>query len=518
MPQDTTFTYDNLEDAKFFQKMYDDVGAKTQVVEIDGGYALIVKFGGDWQPPADDQGPGAGEENPPDDTQTIGTGTGGKPSTPVQTKVPFASYDGDLSKLYWPVITSDPSTLVVSHKTAAGKLVGRDGRRFLADRSGGARYHVGIDIFCAEGDEVVACADGRIVNFYRFYRRPSTLEETYALFVKHGNLVINYGEVKAGSSQRYGWNVGSLVSAGQKIARVSGTAMIHFETYEGSATVNARWMQNEPNPPPQLRDPTDFLIKVSVSGKRLVPAGTPNATATTQFTGPLPSGGDWHNKFNGRSWRYDQRGVYSQDLHPDQPWRTDGEPNTCRDIFQRFGPAILEAARKHKVNPAIIIMTIATESALAREEGFTGPKTYRWEAHPKNVDVDPPFNGTYSAGPMQCLATSVRELIVKKGQTFGLAYDPFTVAPATKTKPSTPPASHPLYDPTTSIDIGAAEIRWRWSQTGDDPILVAAAYNAGGIYETTHSAWGIRAYDDHLDRAAKWYGDACVVLSEAGIL
>ncbi|AJD43594.1 transglycosylase SLT domain-containing protein [Rhizobium sp. SEMIA 4085] len=87
---------------------------------------------------------------------------------------------------------------------------------------------------------------------------------------------------------------------------------------------------------------------------------------------------------------------------------------------------------------------------------------------------------------MQCLATSVRELIVKKGQT-GLASDAFTIAPAIKTKPSTSPASHPLYDPTTSIDIGAAEIRWRWSQTGDDPILVAAAYNAGGFYETTHS-------------------------------
>jgi len=239
---------------------------------------------------------------------------------------------------------------------------------------------------------------------------------------------------------------------------------------------------------------------------------------TAPFTGPLPTGSDWHSKFNGRKWRYDQRGVYTQDMHPDQPWRTDGEPNTCRDIFQRYGSKILDAAKKHKVNPAIIIMTIATESALARDDGFTGPKTYRWEAHPKNMDVDPPFDGTYSAGPMQCLATSVRELIAKKGQSFNLQYDPFEVAPATKTKPSTPPASHPLYDPAASIDIGAAEIRWRWSQTDDDPILVAAAYNAGGIYQTTHSAWGIRAYDDHLDRAAKWYGDACVVLVEAGVL
>jgi peptidoglycan L-alanyl-D-glutamate endopeptidase CwlK len=49
---------------------------------------------------------------------------------------------------------------------------------------------------------------------------------------------------------------------------------------------------------------------------------------------------------------------------------------------------------------------------------------------------------------------------------------------------------------------------------GDDPILVSAAYNAGGVYKSSKNPWCLRAYGDHLDRAARWYGDACAVLKE----
>jgi hypothetical protein len=79
-----------------------------------------------------------------------------------------------------------------------------------------------------------------------------------------------------------------------------------------------------------------------------------------------------------------------------------------------------------------------------------------------------------------------------------------------------PPAADwlPLYEPDISVMIGAAAIARRRSRTGDDPILVSAAYNAGGVYKSPKNPWCLRSYGDHLDRAAKWYGDASAVLKE----
>jgi len=67
-----------------------------------------------------------------------------------------------------------------------------------------------------------------------------------------------------------------------------------------------------------------------------------------------------------------------------------------------------------------------------------------------------------------------------------------------------------------SIPIGAAVIKQRWAKTGDDPILAAAAFNAGGLYNTNANPWHLRTTGDPLDRAARWYGDACAVLKEVG--
>lgn len=501
-------------DAIFYAKLYKDLGANTKIVTMDGAYAVIVTYPADWQEPEweseDEEEPQGGDVD-----QSIETGANGTPSNPVQTPAPFAAYSGSYSNLYWPVITVSANALVVSHRTVGGQLIGREGRRFLADRSNKKRYHVGVDIFCSDGEEVVACADGRVVAFFKFYMTNAG-EQSYALLVEHGDFVINYGEVKADSPTRYGWQVGSQVQAGQKIARVSSTNMIHFETYRTGTTVSSRWMQNEAAPPPSLRDPTNFLINLAVSGKRLMPSGVAVQPAIA-YTGPLPGSAGWHKRFAGQRWRYDNRGIYT-DASGNAPLRTSGEPVTCREIVQIYGPDIFANAARHGVNPALIIMTIATESAFAREDGFTGPRTFRWEAHVENIDVSPVFSGTYSAGPMQCLATTVRYMLREFGTKFDLgAYDD-TVAPAIRPRPNPAPDDHPLYRAPAAIEIGTAEIRMRWAQTKDDPILVAAAYNAGGIYEATHSAWGIRAYDNHLDRAAAWYGDACAVLAEIGII
>jgi peptidoglycan L-alanyl-D-glutamate endopeptidase CwlK len=98
---------------------------------------------------------------------------------------------------------------------------------------------------------------------------------------------------------------------------------------------------------------------------------------------------------------------------------------------------------------------------------------------------------------MQILATTARWVI----GTQRPAYDAFKTAPVFERRPE-PPQSLPLYDAAANIDIGAAVIRQRWAQSGDDPILVAASYNAGGVYSSDDNPWRIRCYGNHLDRAA----------------
>ena len=247
----------------------------------------------------------------------------------------------------------------------------------------------------------------------------------------------------------------------------------------------------------------------------LVPRRPPSEPGAVEVVAPgeLPPApsADWHSRFGGCEWRYDVEGVYLYD-HADgeQPLRTPGAPVTCRTIWQLFAGPILAASRTYSVHPAVIMMVIATETAFARKAGFTGPLTFRWEPDVQVTDVSPPRLGDYSAGPMQLLGTTARWVIREQG----LDYEPFVVAPPLEYGLDEP-GSLPLYDPTTSINIGTATIAQRLTKTGDDPILVAAAYNAGGLYKSTKDEWGLRATGDHLDRAARWYGDACAVLKEA---
>jgi hypothetical protein len=218
-------------------------------------------------------------------------------------------------------------------------------------------------------------------------------------------------------------------------------------------------------------------------------------------------------RFGGRVWRTDALGVHADGVL----WRTPGEPVTCAAILTLFEAPLLAAAKKHGIDAALLIMTIATETGRIRDAGFTGPRTFRWEAHVLNRDVATPFRGSYSAGPMQVLATTARDIVSTQGKTYGLGYAPFALAPALAEKPATAPGRLPLYDPAVALDIGAAVIRRGLRATGDDPILVAAAYNAGGLYESGANAWRLRSHGDHLDRAARWYGDACAVLRALGM-
>jgi murein DD-endopeptidase MepM/ murein hydrolase activator NlpD len=438
---------------------------------------------------------------------------------------------------YWPVVSTHPMAHVVPADFSDGTATGGPFRRFLAPRpvdGPQARYHVGVDIAANEGDTVLAIQPGKIVAFYPFFTRRND-EVTYALFVAHEGYVANYGEVQSDSLAALGLKIGDDVAAGRPIARVSGTRMIHFETYVTGTRENKRWPLGG-KAPAQLLNPTQLLLDLQANGLRLDPEGfamppgevrafayetyaSPRLGRRASDAMPYPKTSDWHRPFEfGREWRYDARGVYTRDVHGGtRPWRWETSLTVMKRIWELMGDDIERAAVKHGVNPALIMMTIATETHFAAEQGFTGPKTFRWEAHVDNDDVTPPFKGDYSPGPMQTLGTTVRWVIRAKGKDFDLAYAPFKVAPVYRTRPVPPPKSHPLYDYATNLDIGTAEIRIRINKTGDDPILVAAAYNRGSLRKDPDSDWGLQAHGDHLDRAAKWYGDACALLSDLGI-
>jgi murein DD-endopeptidase MepM/ murein hydrolase activator NlpD len=176
--------------------------------------------------------------------------------------VPFAA--SSAATRYWPVRTSNPKGREVAYLDIHHTQRGAPGRDFLAIRDDGRRHHVAVDLWGDHGDTVVACEDGEIVHFYPFYNGVN------ALIVQcDSGLVINYGEVDAGSLEHLGLKKGERVKAGDPIATVgrmtSGGSMCHFETYITGTTQNHRWLVGEARPDPLL-NPTAYLVQLARTG------------------------------------------------------------------------------------------------------------------------------------------------------------------------------------------------------------------------------------------------------------
>jgi len=227
-------------------------------------------------------------------------------------------------------------------------------------------------------------------------------------------------------------------------------------------------------------------------------------------TGPLT----WQSRFGGDAWAYDQNGLYTRDHDGGlKTWRSVGAPITVQEVLAKLGTPIFSAAQKYDVPPELIVMTIATEAGAYRKSGFTGASTFRWEqgyvvGATGDPDLDGRETGDYSAGPMQVMADTARWM----NSTKGLGYDAATMFAFFRNKPTQAPADLGLYDVDVCIDVGTAYIRHHYAETGGNPLLVAAAYNAGGLRASNQNHWRLKSHGTHLDRAAEWYGDACFVL------
>jgi len=163
---------------------------------------------------------------------------------------------------------------------------------------------------------------------------------------------------------------------------------------------------------------------------------------------------EFHSTFgDGVRWKICPDGV---EVEGEGVPRTPGNPYLVVRVWDSYSEAILKWAVEYGVPIELIVATICTESggnanAVRHEPGYVS-------------DSDTPHK--VSVGLMQTLISTARFAIRKYAPEADVSHVD----------------SKWLKIPTNSIQAGAGYIRFQSPSTKFDPVLVAAAYNAGGIY------------------------------------
>jgi hypothetical protein len=209
----------------------------------------------------------------------------------------------------------------------------------------------------------------------------------------------------------------------------------------------------------------------------------------------------WHRRFPGSvEWRLVPEGVQARAATAAARAATaretrasalvnasPGQLELLRAVYARFGDPIRRAALSHRVPAELIAATIATESSGKADSVRTEPGYVSDEATPHRLSV----------GLMQTLISTAREVL--PGRPIDRAW---------------------LLVPANSIEAGTAYIARQRQVTQLDPPLVAAAYNAGGVYHESAAAnpWRLRCYPrgtgQHVTRFVQHYNAALVVQRE----
>jgi len=183
-------------------------------------------------------------------------------------------------------------------------------------------------------------------------------------------------------------------------------------------------------------------------------------------TQAAPTAGLRQGKFGGVRWRLTSDGIIME--NETDPERSVGEPVTVRRVWRDFGPIIKTACATHGVPAELVVTTIAVESGGVVKASRTEP------------------DGRSSVGLMQLLIGTATDIMKR----------PVTV--------------QELETPEFSIDLGTRYISQKRNETHFDPILVAAAYNAGSLQpprpEDTNP-FHLRSTGDHLIRTKLFYND-----------
>lgn len=206
---------------------------------------------------------------------------------------------------------------------------------------------------------------------------------------------------------------------------------------------------------------------------------------------------EWHSKYGGLRWRVSPEGVVTEDS-PDTPHRTPGRPRTIVRYLNQWTSPLITYTQIYQVPLSLLLMTLATENGPAYFDQQNNIKIRSIRKEPGYVS-DKKTPHRISVGPGHLLISSARE-----------AMDDDSIDRSW------------LLDIENNIRAMSAEISMRQDDHPNwDPIKVAAAYNAGGLYKAIPgesrfgNRWHLRTYGNHLDRASAWYGDACAVIKQS---
>ncbi|HEX3574137.1 MAG TPA: transglycosylase SLT domain-containing protein [Rhodopila sp.] len=179
--------------------------------------------------------------------------------------------------------------------------------------------------------------------------------------------------------------------------------------------------------------------------------------------------------FGGVRWRLTSDGIIME--NETNAERTVGEPVTVRRIWHDFGPIIKAACATHGVPAEMVVTTIAVESRGIVKASLMEP------------------DGRTSIGLMQTLTGTASEVMGR------------------------PVTGRELETPEISIEAGTRYIAKNREVTNFDPILVAAAYNAGSLQpprpEDTNP-FRLRSTGDHLIRTKLFYNDTVATAKAEG--
>ncbi|WP_142663505.1 peptidoglycan-binding protein [Paracoccus laeviglucosivorans] len=183
--------------------------------------------------------------------------------------------------------------------------------------------------------------------------------------------------------------------------------------------------------------------------------------------------GQQHRQFEGSvTWALIAEGI---SVEGGRPVGTTGDPVTVTRIWKEFGIHCVAAAKRYGVPVELIVATIATESSGK-------PDAFRQEKNDA------------SFGLMQTLLESAREALGDKRLS-----------------------GNDLFKPDISIMAGTAYIARQRDKTNFDPVLVAAAYNAGSPRHAKFEGnrWRLWCHPPeggyHIDKFVARFNDAMAV-------
>ncbi|MFB6373811.1 MAG: hypothetical protein ABEN55_12055 [Bradymonadaceae bacterium] len=204
--------------------------------------------------------------------------------------------------------------------------------------------------------------------------------------------------------------------------------------------------------------------------------------------------GDWRQRFGGKRWRIGSDGFI--EIEGEGRPRTKGEPVTMRTMVFDYSHTFEAVAHKLRDvagddSPWMVpyLATLcALESTRIGDSFHRDPDPIRREPDYVSDDATP---DEISPGLMQTLISTAENVRAKHGLWSGEVTREDLMIPYRSV----------LVAGFYLLDLARREQTW-------DPVLLSAAYNAGGIYESDDNPFHLRVYHENRPMmTVKWWND-----------